>query len=69
LPEYPTTQRDNRPHADVVLGDRWTADAMKPITTGDQIASDFVAFAVLAELYLPLLRVQIVHAHVGDFKQ
>src|SRR5262245_8453939 len=55
--------------ADEVLGDGWTTNAMKPIATADEIASNLVNFIVLGKLYLRPLRIQIVHAHVGDFKQ
>src|SRR5262245_3303884 len=55
--------------ADEVLGDGWTANAMKPIATADEIASNLVGFIVHGKLYLRLLRIQVVYAHVGDFKQ
>src|SRR4030095_15738845 len=54
--------------ADVVLRDGRTADAMKPIATSDEIASNLVGLVVLGELYLRLLRIQVAHAHVGDFQ-
>src|SRR5262245_52985094 len=55
--------------ANVALGNRWPADAMKPVATGDEITSNLAGFIVLGELYLWVLRIHVAHAHVGNFKQ
>src|SRR5262247_2072653 len=65
----PGERIDTLVDADVALGDRWPADAMKPVATGDEIASNLAGFIVLGELYLWLLRIHVAHAHVDDFKQ
>ena len=55
--------------ADVAFGECWPADTTKTIAAGNEIASNLATVVVLHELYRWLVRIQVAHAHVGNFKQ
>src|SRR5262245_31744076 len=50
-------------------GDRGATDAVKSVTTCNEIAADLVGSIVFRESNLRLWRFHVVHAHIRHFKQ